>query len=149
MEAEDALDYYVLQRTNGEEPNTEYLFERSQQRKHLTITLEQQLRHEAANPSKIPKSTLSKTTAVEPKPGPSRDRTVEQRNVDTRTYMGQRHIIRDKKKPSLKNTGATVEKRPKRSGKEKPEIVTYTRPGRDDDFIVPRVNEPTRDVYDK
>ena len=63
--------------------------------------------------------------------------------------MGQRHIIRDKKKPSLKNTGATVEKRPKRSGKEKPEIVTYTRPGRDDDFIVPRVNEPTRDVYDK
>ena len=149
MEAEDALDYCVLYRTNGSAPSTEFLFDRSQQRKRMTFTLEQQLRHEAENPSEKPKSTPRKATTVEPKPGTSHDHTVEQRNVNTRTYMGQGHIIRDKKKPPLKNTGATVEKRPKRSGKEKPEVVTYKRPGRDDDFIIPRVNEPTRDVYEK
>ena len=109
MEAEDALEYYVLHRTNGAAPNTEFLFDRSQQRKHITVTLEQQLRHEAANPSKKPKSTPTRATAVEPKPGPSQDQTVEQRNVNTRMYMGQRHIIRDKKKPPLKNTGYSRE----------------------------------------
>ena len=71
------------------------------------------------------------------------------KNPNKRMYMG-RHILRNKKKPALKNTGTTLEKRPKQSGKQKPDVVMYQRHGRDDDeFQVPRVNEPTGDVYDR